>query len=287
MGAQATFENATTTFLQLSKSTSVTEVKRVNALKALRQMAKKYRSVSLVELATEVQTGGHFDKVIESIDKMIAFLRKEEQADINHRDRCQGAENKNTNDKEDLNHEIDKTGKTITRLEGESKATQTKIDATEADINATIADMETLLQMRNDQHAEFVQALKDDTDAVELLEMAIVALTKFYKKNKIPMSLLGTKPEYTVDQDKAPETIWEGGNYGGKTSETEGIVAIIGMLKEDLEKEMKVGREEEADDQANYEKDWAAMQAVLDAHKATKVSLEKEKADVDSKIFDT
>merc|ERR1711920_1013956 len=171
MGAQATFENATTTFLQLSKSTSVTEVKRVNALKALRQMAKKYRSVSLVELAAEVQTGGHFDKVIESIDKMIAFLRKEEQADIDHRDRCQGAENKNTNDMEDLNHEIDRSDKEIKRLEGISKELQTKIDATEADIKATIKDMETLLQMRNDQHAEFVQALKDDNDAIELLEM--------------------------------------------------------------------------------------------------------------------
>merc|ERR1712087_370111 len=87
-------------------------------------------------------------------------------------------------------------------------------------------------------HAEFVQALKDDSDAIELLEMAIVALTKFYKKNKIPLSLLGTKPEYTEDPDKAPETIWDGGNYGGKTSETGGIVAIIGMLKEDLEKSM-------------------------------------------------
>jgi len=214
-------------------------------------------------------------------------LRKEEQADINHRDRCQGSENKNTNDMEDLNHEIDRSDKEIKRLEGISTELQSKIDATEADIKATIKDMETLLQMRNDEHAEFVQALKDDNDAIELLEMAIVALTKFYKKNKIPLSLLSTKPEYTEDPDKAPETIWDGGDYGGKTSETQGVVAIIGMLKEDLEKEMKTAREEEADDQANYEKDRAAMQAVLDAHKATKISLEKQKADVDSKIFDT
>merc|ERR1712203_1203503 len=142
-------------------------------------------------------------------------------------------------------------------------------------------------QMRNDQHAEFVQALKDDNDAIELLEMAIVALTKFYKKNKISLSLLSTKPSYTEDPDKAPETIWDGGNYGGRTSETEGIVAIIGMLKEDLEKEMKTAREEEAADQAAYVKDRKAMNNVLKAHRATKVTLEKEKADVDSQIADT
>merc|ERR1712113_693951 len=105
-----------------------------------------------------------------------------------------------------LNHEIDRSDKEIKRLEGISKELQTKIDATDADIKATIKDMETLLQMRNDQHAVFVQALKDDADAIELLEMAIVALTKFYKKNKIPLALLGKN--YTVDQDKAPETIW-------------------------------------------------------------------------------
>merc|ERR1712217_703500 len=134
---------------------------------------------------------------------------------------------------------------------------------------------------------EFVQALKDDNDAIELLEMAIVALTKFYKKNKIPLSLLSTKPEYTEDPDKAPETIWDGGDYGGKTSETGGIVAIIGMLKEDLEKEMKTAREEEAADQEAYVKDRAAMNAILDAHKATKVSLEREKADTDAAITDT
>merc|ERR1711920_1017535 len=117
---------------------------------------------------------------------------------------------------EDINHEIDRSKKKIQRLEAESQLLQTKIDATEADIKATIQDMETLLQMRNDQHAIFVQALKDDADAIELLEMAIVALTKFYKKNKIPLSLIGKN--YTVDADKAPETIWDGGNYGGRTS---------------------------------------------------------------------
>merc|ERR1712217_82118 len=104
------------------------------------------------------------------------------------------------------------------------------------------------------------------------------------KKNKIPLSLIGKN--YTVDADKAPETIWDGGNYGGRTSETEGIVAIIGMLKEDLEKEMKTAREEEAADQEAYVKDRAAMKAVLDAHRATKVSLEREKADLDGRIFD-
>merc|ERR1712087_902874 len=91
--AQQIFENATTTFLQLAATNNNAGEDRSKVLGELRRMAKKFRSVSLSEVAAEVQTGGHFDKVIASIDAMIAFLRKEEEADIDHRDRCEGAEN--------------------------------------------------------------------------------------------------------------------------------------------------------------------------------------------------
>merc|ERR1719324_1052944 len=61
------------------------------------------------------------------------------------------------------------------------------------------------------------------------------------------------EPEYTVDEDKAPEAFGDGG-YGGRKSESTGIIAILSMLKEDLEKEIKTAREEEGAAQAEYEK---------------------------------
>merc|ERR1719217_1717317 len=111
--------------------------------------------------------------------------------------------------------------------------------------------------------------------------MAIVRLSKYYKENKIPLSL-AQQPEYANDPDKAPETTFSGAN--AHQSESGGIVAILEMIKEDLQKEMKEGKADEAKAQAEYEKQSGALQESLDAQKATKVSLEKEIAGLDDSI---
>merc|ERR1719240_595730 len=147
--------------------------------------------------------------------------------------------------------------------------------------------MDELLAMRNKDSADFKRQLKDDADSVKLLEEAIIALAKFYKKNKIPLALSQEEPEYTVDADKAPETSWSGSDYGGRKSESEGLIAILTMLNEDLEKEMKTGRAEDAESQAAYEKDRSALRGTLDAQEKTKMATERDLADLQAAIGDT
>merc|ERR1712139_414121 len=54
----------------------------------------------------------------------------------------------------------------------------------------------------------------------------------------------------------------------------------------DLEMEIKTGRQEEADAQADYEKERAAMTATLEAQTDSKVATEKDLAELESKIAD-
>merc|ERR1719198_166424 len=116
--------------------------------------------------------------------------------------------------------------------------------------------MDELLEMRNKEEADHKQALKDDAEAVRLLTEAIAALSKFYKDNQAP-ALLQKAPEYANDPNKAPETSFDDGNYGGAKSQTGGVVAILEMLKDDMMKEMKTGRADDAAAQAAFEKDRA------------------------------
>merc|ERR1719433_1424543 len=221
---------------------------------------------------------------------MIEVLRKESMSDIQHRDRCQGAENANSNDMEDLNHEIEKSDKAITRMEDKEKTLENEIKALDVQIEETEDEMQKQLDLRDDEVAQFRQALKDDAEGVQILTETIAALTKFYKRNKIPLELRQKgkgEPEYTNDPDKAPETIWEGKNYGGRKDETTGIVAILGMLREDLEHEMTIGREEDAENQADYEKGRAAAQEMVDAATAKKISKETELAELRAKKLDS
>merc|ERR1712187_356152 len=98
---------------------------RANAYSQLKQLALKFQSRDVAKIAVELKTGGHFDKVIIMIDEMIGLLRKEEQEDIEHRDRCENSQNANKNEFED------------------------EIEQLKKDIKASEKDMAELLKMRN------------------------------------------------------------------------------------------------------------------------------------------
>merc|ERR1719198_341943 len=181
----------------------------------------------------------------------------------------------------DLDHAIGKTEESLKRMGNTKKELQGEIAKLENDIDSTKKDQEELLKFRNKEVKDFRQALKDDTDAIALMKQAIEALTKFYTDNKIPLAL-AQAPEYTENPDKAPET-WSG-DYGGRKSESTGILAILEMLVEDVEKEMSEARADDADAQAKYEKQNGALQETLETQEATKATLETEKADLEEKI---
>lgn len=122
--------------------------------------------------ALAMQSNGHFDKVIASIDKMIADLRDEEADDIAHRDRCQGGLNKNVNDKEDLQNKIKQAEEDLQGMDDEKKNLEGQIQQLEKDMDETKKNMENALSQRNDEHADFQQAQKDDTEGVRLLTLA-------------------------------------------------------------------------------------------------------------------
>merc|ERR1740138_246603 len=114
--AKATFKNATTTFLQISSRRGEEGGDRAKAYNRVKALASTYKSLGLAKLAVAIKTSGHFDAIITTIDNMIAMMRKEEQEDIMHRDRCDAKQNANQNGMDDLNREITKAKERIARL---------------------------------------------------------------------------------------------------------------------------------------------------------------------------
>jgi len=231
--------------------------------------------------------GGHFDKVIIMIDTMIEHIRKEEAEDIAHRDRCQNAEGKNANDMEDIKAAKEKTKEKIGRLKDKVKEIKSKIKDLESEMDDTKKKMAERLKLRNGEREDFEEALKVDQEAIDSLNQAIIALTKFYKKNKIPLNLAQKEPKYTIDPDKAPEMEWAGqDSYGGRKEESTGIIAILSMTVEDYQKEMKTGRQQDAEAEEDYEKDRAAMEEVLNALKESHSNKVSELAETQNSLGD-
>jgi len=285
--ARETFSASSTTFIQVKSVKSTSHAYRMKAYSGLKALAAKYKGMQMVEIAVAVKNGGHFDKIMGMIDEMIATLRKEEAEDIAHRDRCENSQGKNGNDMADLDHDIEKAGAEIERMGDKETELKMTIKSLDEEIVQSKTSLEELLGMRNEEQNAFKQALKDDTDAINVISKAIVALSEYYKNNKIPLDLVQQKedPKYSVDEDKAPETTFSGSS--ARKGESGGIVAILEMVKEDTENEIKTSKDDDNQAEADYEKSRGALQASLDAQTASKVATEQELAALQEDIADT
>jgi len=286
------FANSTTTFLQVASVPNHND-RHIQAFAKVASLAQRFHSYGLAQLAVALRAGGHFDKVIVSIDQMIANLRQEEQEDIDHRDRCERADGKNTNDMQDLNDAIAKLDSAELDSQGEETKLQGEVDTLTGDINATKQQIASALGTRNEGVSDFRQAMEYDVQAVALLEQCIATLSRFYRANNIPMTLIDkatTKknapaPEYTVDPDKAPTTAWSG-PYTGHKVESHGIVSILEMIKEDVQKEIETLRKDNAKSQQQYERERAAMEEALQSQLAVKVDTERDLLDAQKQLLD-
>merc|ERR1719478_262378 len=250
--AKATFENSSTTFLQISEATEPAK-ERTAAYDILKKAAVKAHSLRLATMATTVSTTGHFDMVIRDIDVMIENLRAEEKADIEHRDWCESERKSAEFKNENLQYDQEQLAQKIERAEGKKGELEEEVAKTETEKNQTLQLMQEAKETRIAENTEFQKALKADADAVKLIEQALLVLSKVYGFVQKPAAHAhGLVQKKRVDpEDSPPETF--SGEYGGRKSEGTGILAILSMIKEDIQKEMKVSSEEEAEALKAYE----------------------------------
>merc|ERR1719161_3344037 len=99
---------------------------------------------------------------------------------------------------------------------------------------------------RAKEKGEYGAAKADDETALQLIEKAAGALSKFYEDN----GLAGLQVGAGAHQHQAPPpppTTWSE-PYGGAKGESNGVQGILGMIKTDIEKDIKTATEEETTD---------------------------------------
>merc|ERR1719262_1761015 len=156
-----------------------------------------------------------------------------------------------------------------------------------ADLNKKIAgavqEMEDLareLQEARDQRALEKTAYEGnkaaDESAVGLIEQTMAVLSKFYEDNGLALAQTSEAAPPAVAAGEAPPPppqTWSE-PYGGAQGESNGIQGILGLIKEDVEKDIKVATEEENDAISEFE--------TLESETAATISLlEGEIADFD------
>merc|ERR1711972_1131055 len=105
--------------------------------------------------------------------------------------------------------------RTIKNLEDEKDAADEELMKTEEEIKKTEDDITEMKKTRKEENTEFLNAKKDDEDAIVLLEEAKQIMKDFYKNHSIEVGeIQGEKksaeflqqgPEFAKSNDTAPE----------------------------------------------------------------------------------
>jgi len=238
---------------------------RARSLLAVAQQSTAVEAVSLLLKGKQV----NFTKVIVMIDNMVAHLEKEQKDDDAHLEFC----------RTEFDAAGDKKAATEDHLHSlqvsidEAKAAVEQYKTEVATLNAEIVEVDKQVQAATEQrkaeNAEFQSAQSDVNTALDLLSQAENRLQKFYNPALHKADTTPTPSEeeriagaLSFVQEPAPET-WEG-EYKSKSQKSNGVVALIGMLKKDLETGATEAKHEEQTAQKDYEKllaDSAAQRA--------------------------
>merc|ERR1719235_2835321 len=226
-----------TMFLQTDSESQDPQRRAYNSLKA---HATKAKSIRLAALAARVRvaTKGHFDAVVEEIDKMMAVMKREEKDDQEERDWCKEETFKNEQEAARYEYKIEKLNTKLMKLNKRLEDLETSKEETIAQILSTNEDIAEMESNRIADHKAFQQAKSDDEQAVTVLGSAIDALGAFYKNNDVEMgkiqggakaAALVQEPVFEVDENQAPDaTFSSAGKSGG---ESKGILSIMTMIK--------------------------------------------------------
>merc|ERR1719456_283286 len=185
-------------------------------------------------------TADPFAPVISAIDAMLTSLSTEEQEDLTKKDQCENDRMTNTQEAKMYSKNIDTNTETIDRLTAAIAAANKQIE----DINDQISDLNAEKKAADEQRAaeadEYSTNQQDDTAAAGLVTTAIGVLKDFYagEQGLTNVGFLQQEPFVAAGEAPTPPpTTWDSG-YGGATGESNGIVAIMELIKQDIEKDI-------------------------------------------------
>merc|ERR1719160_1723896 len=188
-------------YLLLQKS--AVSALRQQASAVVRQVGAAAKDPRLASLAMQVllQQGGHFDKVIAMIDKMVETLRKEEAEDLKNKEQCEEDRLEKTKEARELSLVIDDATEEIARERAKIVELKAQIEEKEAEIKKLEEDLATATKQREDEKLAYEASKADDEAAAELIKQAQDALKSFYEDNGL---VLTQRQPPTVEAGKAP-----------------------------------------------------------------------------------
>jgi len=215
-----------------------------------------------------------FDKVIAMIDDMISLLKKEQGDDDKKKEYCASQFDSADDKKKALERKLSDTETAITSSTEQIAALVEEIAQAEAAIQELDKSVATATEIRKEENDEYKSLMQSDAAAKELLLFAKNRLNKFYNpKLYKPPAKEELSAEGAIERDMSfvqlslkrkaliepPPATWDA--YAKKSEENTGVIAMIDLLVQDMDKEMQEAEVDEKNSQEEYDKTVADAKA--------------------------
>jgi len=255
-------------FLQVGQTMHKASAQK--ALVALQEAARRSGDKRLWALASGLKPSvkGAFDPIIKAIVDMVQLLKKEEGQDLDIKQTCESDRMGDTRTAIVTSRTIDEQTDLIAKLAGFIADDKQQIKELNAEHKKTKEELDAAQTMRKNEHTAWVATDKDDKEAAETVKRARDVLAEFYTDNNLVLVQKSKQPVSGMEGGDAPPpppATWDGG-YGGKTGESQGIVAIMEMVHEDIvndRKDAKADEDKSADEFSDFKDDSNAHMKAL------------------------
>jgi len=207
--------------------------------------------------------------VISDIDKMLKTLEEEGADDLAKKEQCQDEYQQITKTVNKLDWKIKNNVAKITKLKALIELRTKEKEDTIQKIKETKQYIADIIAERKEENEAYLQAKKDDEDAIALLEKAKVAMAKYYEENGI--SLLSQEPEFTRSADDAPDATLSSKDNNKNAAKT--ILSLFAYIIEDLTDELSNAKKAEAQSQTDFEEEKATADELVDDLTNKKITL--------------
>merc|ERR1719221_706353 len=276
-----TLPSAGSSFLQMQSTEAIREHARA-ILSGARSTATGHRhNFDFVLLALRGKKVA-FDKIVKLIDEMVVTLQKEQGDDDDKKEYCE----QSLDAAEDKKKGLEQTGSDLDKTIADAKesiATLTdEIAALKAGIVALDKQVEEATAQRKAESAEYKDLMKSDTAVKELILFAKNRLNKFYNPalykpppkrelsegdtiyensgGDIPTAAPGGIAntgigfvQVSMHKEAPPPPPATAAAYTKEAEESNGVIAMMDLLVQDLDKEMQVAEADEKNAQKEYE----------------------------------
>lgn len=228
-------------FMQLTTHTHVhRDSRQKRAAAALRKAAAKSSSPELAMLASTVELDA-FTRVKRVINDMIEKLRLQQADEVKKNDYCTAEFHSNEMSTASANDLRVDQETNIATLADKAKRLETEIGQAKVDIENLRRELQRLTENRYNENIEFQASVKDQTETVSVLLVALDRLAKFYDASLVQA---GTADHQTPP---LPQMKYE------KNSGSSGVMSMLEKLVHETKALREESRAAENEAQKGYE----------------------------------